>query len=338
MISYRTVFGIVRFGGAGRLSGDGETMSEQQEPIGRHVVAGAGPVGRAVAAELIARGIRPVVVTRSGATVEGADALAADLADRAAAAGALAGASVVYQCSQPEYHRWPQEFPALQGSIVAALRGTDAVLVAMENLYGYGPTTGPLTEATPLAATTRKGRVRADMWRELERLHRAGDLRVVAGRASDFYGPGVQGSMLGERFFAALLAGKPVEVVGDPTRLHTVSYVPDIAAALVTLGADEAAWGRPWHVPNAPTITTEEVVGLAAAAAGVEPRMRRVARWQVKALGLFVKPVAETYELLYEFEEDFVVDHSAYADRYGDHATSLDRGLATTVEHFRRHG
>lgn len=313
-------------------------MSEQAEiSTARHVVAGAGPVGRAVVAELVARGVRPTVVTRSGAAVDGADPVAADLADRVAAAEALAGAAVVYQCSQPEYHRWPQEFPGLQGSIVGALRGTDAVLVAMENLYGYGPVSGPMTEATPLAATTRKGRVRAEMWRELERLHDAGDLRVVAGRASDFYGPGVVGSMLGERFVGALVAGKPVEVVGDPSRLHTVSFVPDIATALVTLGADEGAWGRPWHVPNAPTVTTEEIVRVAAAAAGVEPRIRRVPRWQVRALGTFVKPLAETVEMLYEFEEDFVVDHSAYADRYGDHATSLDRGLATTVEHVRRH-
>jgi nucleoside-diphosphate-sugar epimerase len=291
-----------------------------------------------VAAELVARGVRPTVVTRHGTTVEGADAVTADLTDRAGAARALAGAAVVYQCSQPEYHRWAQEFPGLQASIVDALRGTDGVLVAMENLYGYGPVSGPMTETLPLAATTRKGRVRAEMWHELERRHRAGDLRVVAGRASDFYGPWVDGSMLGERFFGALLAGKPVEVVGDPSKLHTVSYVPDIATALVELGADEGAWGRPWHVPNAPTVTTEEIVRIAAAAAGVEPRIRRVPRWQVKALGLLIKPLGETVEMLYEFEEDFVVDHSAYVERFGDHATPLDRGLASTVEHLRSHG
>ncbi|MCU0260325.1 MAG: NAD-dependent epimerase/dehydratase family protein [Ilumatobacteraceae bacterium] len=305
---------------------------------GRHVVTGAGPVGRAVVAELVGRGVRPVVVTRGGATVEGADAATADLADPSAARRVLGGAAVVYQCAQPAYHRWPQEFPGLQRSIVDAIRGSDAVLVAIENLYGYGPVRGPMTEATPLAATTRKGRVRAEMWQALAAVHEAGDLRVTAARASDFYGPGVADSMIGERFLRALLAGKPVELLGDPSKLHTITYVPDIARAMVTLGAEETAWGRPWHVPNAPTVSSEEIVRIAAAAAGVEPRVRRVARWQLRALGVFVKPIAETYEMVYEFEEDFVVDHSAYAERFGDHSTALAVGFEVTVEAFRRHG
>ncbi|MFM8714308.1 MAG: epimerase, partial [Actinomycetota bacterium] len=72
-----------------------------------------------------------------------------------------------YQGSQPEYHRWPQEFPALQDSIVRATQGGNAVLVAVENLYGYGHVHGPMTESLPLAATTRTGTTRAELWKSL---------------------------------------------------------------------------------------------------------------------------------------------------------------------------
>lgn len=296
-----------------------------------HVVLGAGPVGRAVAAALVARGIEPAVVTRSGAAVAGATSRVADITDPVQAAAAVAGAEVVFQCAQPEYHRWPQEFPALQAGIVDAAASAGALLVVAENLYGYGPHDGPLTEDLPLVATTRKGAVRAQMWRDLEAAHAAGRLRVVAGRASDFFGPVVEGSAVGDRFFGPLAKGKAAEVAGDPDRRHTYTYVGDFGEALVRLSETPSTWGRAWHVPNAPTVTTRALAEQAAALAGTTARLRTFARWQLRLVGLFVPAVRETVEMLYEFEEDFVVDHSAYAALCGDHATPLAESLAATV-------
>ena len=79
-----------------------------------HVILGAGPVGRAVVTALAGRGIEPAVVTRTGTAVPGAISRPADLTDPVQAAAAVAGADVVFQCAQPGYHRWPQEFPGLQ--------------------------------------------------------------------------------------------------------------------------------------------------------------------------------------------------------------------------------
>ncbi len=300
-----------------------------------HMILGAGQVGRTIADQLRQRGERATVVSRSGAAVDGADSRAADLTDPVAVKDAVAGADVVYQCAQPPYHRWPQEFPALQRSIIDAAAATGAVLVAAENMYAYGPVATPMREDMPLAATTRKGAVRAAMSRELEQAHRDGRVRAVAARAADFYGPGVTASMLGERFFRPLLVGGKVEVVGDVRRLHTVTYLPDLAAAMVRLGADPDAWGRAWHVPNAPTVTTAELVALAGRAAGVMPRSRRVGAWQLRLAGLFNRSAGEVVEMMYEFEEDFVVDDGAYAARYGDAPTPLAEGLAATVAWYR---
>ncbi|HMQ26044.1 MAG TPA: hypothetical protein PKA98_08650, partial [Acidimicrobiales bacterium] len=232
--------------------------------------------------------------------------------------------------------RWPEEFPALQAGIVDAAEAAGALLVVAENLYGYGPHDGSLTEDLPLAATTRKGRVRAEMWEALEAAHDAGRLRVVAGRASDFFGPGVEGSAVGDRFFGPLVKGKAAEAAGDPDRLHSYTYVADFGEALVRLSETPAAWGRAWHVPNAPTVSTRALAARAAALAGTQGRVRAFARWQLRLVGLFVPAVREMVEMLYEFEEDFVVDHSAYAAVCGDHATPLDESLAATVAATRR--
>lgn len=296
----------------------------------RHIVLGAGPVGRAIVARLVSQGLTPSVVTRSGAVVEGATTVRADVTDPRQLSSAIAGATVVHQCAQPEYHRWPQEFPALQSAVVDAVATTGALLVVVENLYGYGPVDAALTETLPLHADTRKGAVRAQMHLDLLEAHRAGRIRMVVARASDFFGPHVEGSVFGERFVSQVAAGRKVDVLGDPEALHSVTYVPDLAAAMVRLSTEPTSWGRAWHVPNAPAVTQRRLVELAGRAAGTEPTIRRVARWQLRAIGMFVAPMREMVEMAYEFEHDFVVDHGDYAVRFGDHATPLDEALAAT--------
>ena len=297
----------------------------------RHVVLGAGPVGRAVVAQLLAAGTQPTVVTRSGTQLPGALAHRADITDPTALVAALAGADVVHQCAQPAYHRWPEEFPALQAGVVDAVAVCGAVLVVVENLYGYGHVDGSLTETLALAATTRKGAVRARMHLDLLDAHQAGRIRMVAARASDFFGPHVDGSAFGERFVSQVRASRKVDILGDPDALHTVTFVPDLAVAMVTLAATPRSWGRAWHVPNATAVTQREIVEIAARAAGTTPKIRPVARWQLRALGMFSAPMRETVEMADEFEHDFVVDHSDYVRHFGDHSTSLPDAFAATM-------
>jgi len=307
-----------------------------------HVVLGAGPVGRSVIAALDARGVTPAVVTRSGTAVPGAQSRTADISDPAQAAAAVAGAQVVFQCTSPAYHQWPAKFPALQASVVDAAASAGALLVVAENLYGYGPGDGLLTEDRPLTAATRKGAVRARLWQDLSAAHKAGRLRVVAGRASDFYGPGVgAGSVVGDRFFGALVRGKPAEVLGDPDLLHTYTYIGDFGEALVVLSETESTWGRAWHVPSAPAVTTRSFAAQAADLAGTVPastgvpgtgpRLRRLPAWQLRMVGLAVPAVREMPEMLYQFEQDWVVDYSAYAAAVGGRATPMRTALAATV-------
>lgn len=286
-----------------------------------------------MAAALAARGVTPAVVTRSGTAVPGAQSLTADISDPAQAAAALAGAQVVFQCTSPAYHQWPAQFPALQASVVDAAASAGALLVVAENLYGYGPGTGLLTEDRPLTAATRKGAVRARLWQDLAAAHQAGRLRVVAGRASDFYGPGVgAGSVAGDRFFGALVRGKPAGVLGDPDRLHTYTYIGDFGEALAALSETESTWGRAWHVPSAPAVTTRSFAAQAADLAGRgTPRLRRLPAWQLRVAGLAVPAVREMPEMLYQFEQDWVVDHSAYAAAVGGRATPMRTALAATV-------
>jgi nucleoside-diphosphate-sugar epimerase len=301
------------------------------DPLTTPVVIGAGPVGRAVVAALVARGHEPTVVTRSATSIDGARSVAADVSDPAQAAAAIAGATVVFQCAQPAYHRWPQEFPALQSSILAACEQAGAALIATENTYGYGDVRSPLTPDMPMQPCSEKGRVRAEMWAELEAADAAGRVRTAAVRASDFFGPAVEGSAFGSRSFDAVRAGKKAEVMLSGETLHSVTFVHDLAEALVIVAADPTAWGRAWHAPTAPAITQRALVELAARVAGTGSTARVVPMWQIRLLGLFVKEVKEMVELAYEFEHDHIIDSGEFEHRFSAEPTPLEVSLAATL-------
>ncbi len=295
------------------------------------VVLGAGPVGRAIVASLEENGLRPTVVTRSGTAVEGADALALDIHDVTTACSALADTTHVFHAAQPEYHRWVEDFPPLQHAVVNVCQRLGAKLIAVENLYGYGLADGAMRESTPFRPNSKKGAVRADMAAELVAAHDEGRIEMFTVRASDFFGPAVDGSAFGTRFFDAIKAGKKAEVMGDPFALHTVTFVPDIGHTMVTLADRRDAYGHAWHVPSPPALSQADFAALAADVAGTDAGVRRLKRWQLRLIGLFMKPVAETIEMLYEFEHDFVMDDTEARTRFGLTHTPLRQALAETM-------
>lgn len=316
-----------------------EMTENGEEPRGGklHVVFGTGPVGLAVADELSGRGRRVRLVNRSGraAAPEGVEVIGGDATDKTFTREASAGASVVYFALNPPYHRWPELFPPLQAGVMEGAAAAGAKLVAVENLYMYGATGGrPLTEGLPYAAETRKGAVRARMSEELFAAHEAGRVRATAGRASDFFGPRVIDSAAGETIFGRALAGKAAQVAGNPESPHTYTYAPDIGRGLVTLGEREEALGRAWHLPNPETVSTRRFVELVFDAAGDDFKIQRAPRALLRVLGLFNPAVRETVEMLYEFEEPFVVDHSDFARAFGDHATPLREAIRDTVRWY----
>ncbi len=304
----------------------------------RHIVFGTGPIGTALADLLADRGEAVVAVNRSGRapTGEHVEVVAGDASDPEFTTSVVARADVVYQCLNPPLTKWPELFPGLQAPMLQAARQTGAKLVSLENMYGYGPTGGaPLTEDLPLAATGSKGRVRAQMARELLDAHAAGDVRVAIGRAADYFGPAGVTSHMGERVFYPAIAAKKAQVMGDPDQPHTFSYIPDIAAGLATLGSDDRADGRAWHLPNAPTITTRQFIAKVYEAAGTEGGVSAMPRFMVNVIALFNPTVREFKELLFEFEEPFVVDSAAYDSTFGESATKLHDAIPATVAWFR---
>ena len=173
------------------------------------------------------------------------------------------------------------------------------------------------------------------MSRDLIERHRAGRLRVAIGRASDYYGPSAVNSAVGEQFFAAVARGKGPRWMGRLDQPHVLSFLPDIAAGLVTLGEHPEADGEAWHLPVSPALTGAEWSERTAAIAGREVKPSTVTRPMLVALGLFMPLLRELRETLYQWERPWVVDDSKFRSAFGAEATDVDDGIRRTLEGFR---
>jgi nucleoside-diphosphate-sugar epimerase len=299
-----------------------------------HVIVGKGPVGTTTADLLAGRGHRVRVLSRSGGTsTDAVEHRRVDAADAAALAAAAQGADAVYNAVNPAYHRWATDWPPVAAALLTAAERTGAVLVIMGNLYGYGSPTGPMTPDTPLAATDLKGRIRIAMWTDALAAHEAGRVRVTEARAADFVGPQVPAdhSHL-VRQLPALRRGRTAWVVGDPDAPRSWAYLPDVAATLVTLGTDERAWGRAWHVPSAPARSQRQALAdLAAAVGGPPPRVRAVPWPVLRAVGLVSPVMREVVDVRHQFDRPYVTDASATTATFGLIPTPWDEVVAATA-------
>lgn len=306
----------------------------------KHVIFGTGPLGMSVMKALVKRDKSVRMVNRSGKAEvpAGVEVVASDAYTPSQAIEASRGASVVYQCAQPGYAEWVEKFPPLQASILEGAAVNKAKFIVGDNLYMYGDTDGkPLVETLPNYAHTRKGKTRAAMAEAVLAAHRTGKIQAAIARGSDFYGAGVLGSTLGERIFEPMLQGKAAQAVGNLDVPHSYTYIEDFGEALAILGERDEALGQVWHVPNAPTLTTREILTLAFQIAGQPAKISTMGKMMMRIGGLFIPEARETVEMMYEFEKPFVVDHQKFERAFGNHATPFAEGLRVTLAWYRAH-
>jgi nucleoside-diphosphate-sugar epimerase len=312
-------------------------MSAAANPI---VVAGFGAVGRALVAQLTARGDQVCIVQRvePKSLPQGATFLSCDIEDARATTHALAGAGTVVCAVGLPYRSgiFTRIWPLVMRNLLEACAKTDARFVFADNLYMYGPQTAPLTEAMPLTTYGAKPRARAEitaLWREA---HAAGRLRACAVRASDFYGPDVPTSVVSTFGVQRLLAGKPALAPYPVEHPHALTYVPDFARAVVSLiDAPDEAYGQAWHVPNAPARPLRDMLDLAADLIGVRRRITVLPQALMPMLGLFSPDIRELREMRFQWDRPYLVDASKFATAFWRDATPLDEGLRATIAFYR---
>lgn len=303
-----------------------------------HVIFGTGQLGMAVMRELVACGKSVRMINRHGQADVPAEVavVKADASDRASARQACQGASVVHHCAGADYTKWVEILPPIMDGIIEGAASAGAKLVYGDNLYMYGLVSGPMTEDLLYAAISRKGCVRARLATTLMEAHASGKVQATIGRGSDFFGPGVLVSTIGERVFPQALSGKSASVFGDLDVPHTYTYIEDFGKGLVLLGERNEALGEIWHIPNAETLTTRQFLELVFEESGTPFKVSVMPKAMVSILALFMPIMREMKEMLYEFEEPFIVDHSKFEKAFGANPTTHRKAIRHTLKWFRQ--
>jgi len=299
-----------------------------------NVIFGTGPLGMAVMRELVALGEPVKMVSLSGkATVPSAVSVKqANVMNEDETKAIMKHAKVVFQCAQPPYQKWHELFLPFQEHIISGAIAAGAKLVVAENVYMYGQVNGSMHEGLPYTAVTKKGKVRADMSNRLLQLYQEGMLQVTMGRGADFFGPNVHHSSVGSRLFKPIVKGKACTVMGNPDKKHTYTFIDDFGKALVVLSQHEDAYGRAWHVPNDAAVTTREFIETAYRLAGFPANIQTMGKTMLRIGGLFIPAARESIEMLYQFENDFIIDSSLFSEWFGLTATPLEVAIAKTLE------
>jgi nucleoside-diphosphate-sugar epimerase len=310
-----------------------------------HVVVGAGPVGSATAHLLAAQGNQVRLITRSGSTPRplgsalntggdtgGIEAVAGDASDGAGLARLAEGATAIYSCAGPPYHRWSTDWPPLGAALIHAAESTGAVLVTTGNLYGYGAVDGPMTEDTPLQPNSVKGHVRAKLWTDALAAHQAGRIRTAEVRGSDYLGAGAV-TPYSVMVLPKVIAGRRGSAPADLDAPHSWTYVGDVAKTLIAVAADETAWGRAWHVPSVEPVSIRALATRTAELAGApQARIAKMPTIALRLAGLFNPTARAMLETQYQWQRPFILDSTAATVAFGIKPISLDAALRESIE------
>ncbi len=292
-------------------------------------VIGRGATASATARRFADAGDEVRLVSRSGGGPElpGIERIALDAGRTEELIAAVQGADTVVNAAATPYHLWPETMPALFGSILTAAEKAGADYVMLGNLYGYSRVTGTISERTPMEAPTRKGRVRAELWRQAKAAHDDGRLRATEVRAGQFLGAGAYSAftLLVEPH---VIKGELALVHGNPDTVHTFTYIEDVAAALVAVARSESAWGRAWHAPMITATVREVATRLAELRGAPEPRLEEFTERELTVLG-FTDPLWNEFrEMNYMSDRPFIVDDTDMRETFGLKASQLDEALA----------
>jgi len=305
----------------------------------KHVILGTGPIGCWTARVLVAKGHDVRAVNRSGVRPDllpaEVELVAGDVRDRNATLEATQGATSILQMLGLPYPEWPETFPVLQANALTAAEAHGARYLSFENLYMYDASK-PIHERSPMRPLGRKGVLRQRMAEKVLAAHEQGRVKATTLRASDFYGPGVHVSLLGDRFFQPLIDGKPAQWIGDPDVPHSFAYAPDVGRAAAELATYESSLGKVWFAPHAPAVTLEHLAALATETLGARPRLHTMGPLMLRLGALFRRDARELIELMPHLYRPYVIDAKAIEAVYALRPTHLSRGIQETLEWFAR--
>ena len=273
------------------------------------------------------------LVSRNPKKVNPSDEVfAADVLNPIELHDAVKGSEVVYVTIGFPYNSkiWEDSWPKFMSSLLDICEQEKFKLVFFDNIYMYDrDDLNPATEKSKINPSSKKGMVRTAVAKMILDRVKEGKIKALIARSADFYGPSIKNnSILTETVFNPLSQQKTANWLIDDNLKHSYTYTPDAGKATALLGNTESAYGEVWHLPTASNPWTgKQWVEKSAEKLGVQPKHRVASRFMVRLLGLFIPPMKESYEMLYQYDRDYVFDSSKFEAAFDLKPTSYEDGL-----------
>ncbi|MGF6982201.1 nucleoside-diphosphate-sugar epimerase [Paraburkholderia atlantica] len=284
----------------------------------------AGAAGQSIAAALAAAGRDYRVVGRSREALQRtfgddphAEIVTWNPDDPASIRAAAAGLQTVIYLVGVPYDQFAQHPPLMEKALAGVTAAGVERFILIGTVYPYGRARGnPIREDHAREPHTFKGRMRLEQEKLVLAAHGHKGLETLVLRLPDFYGPGVERSLL-HGVFVGAATGKRAQVLGPIDVPHEFIFLPDVGPVVERLTRTPEAYGRWWHLGGAGTITQREVAREAFALAGREPKLMVAGKGMLRVLGLFNPLMRELVEMNYLLTEPVVLDDSALATLIG---------------------
>ncbi len=303
------------------------------------ILGSTGTIGNLLAEQLPQFTNKIRLVSRNPKKINDSDELFnANLLNKEETAKAIEGSDVVYLTIGLQYDIkvWRDQWPLIINNVIDACKKNKSKLVFFDNVYSYGKVNGWMTEETQLNPVSEKGKVRAELHQMIFKETEQGNLKAIIARAPDFYGPNTPFGFLNVLVFENFKKGKKAQWFVDINKRHSFIYTPDAGRATAILGNTESAYNQVWHLPTDKNVlTVKQIIEIAAEAMNVKPEVMVIKKWMMQLLGLFVKPVKESVEMLYQNDSDYLFDSTKFEKAFNFKPTDYRTGIIKTAESFK---
>ncbi len=299
----------------------------------------AGAIGRSIAAALGQAGEPYRVVGRSAATLQrtfGADPFAEiatwDPDSPASVERAAAGIETLIYLVGVNYWQFELHPELMRKTLAGAIAAGVKRIVLIGTVYPYGKVaTNPIREDQPRQPNSFKGRMRKAQEDLLMQAHSDGRIQACVLRLPDFYGPGVEASLLHAAAVAAVNRGT-ADLIGPIDAAHEFVFVPDVGPVVAALADTPAAYGKIWHLAGAGVTSQRALVSEMERQTGRPLKLRVAGKTLLRLIGLFKPMVREMVEMHYLLTDPVIMDDSALQGLIGPiRKTPYSEGIRQTL-------
>ena len=93
--------------------------------------------------------------------------------------------------------------------------------------------------------------------------------------------------------------------------------------------------GQAWHLPVGPPVTPDEIVAIFNAQRSTDFSISYLPAFLRKALSLFIPPLREVNEMVYQFNEPYLMSAEMFLAHFPDfRVTPYDAGIAAMIRSF----